>query len=56
MLPVPLFVYYIATWYVMGRYLVKLTEFETSCGHGNVLSEFNCPFGPTNLRTIGPSD
>ena len=54
----PLFVYCIATWYAMGRYLVKLTELETSCGHGNVLvlSEFNCPFGQTNLRTIGPSD
>ena len=46
----------IKLWYAMGRYLVKLTELETSCGHGNVLSEFNCPFGPTNLRTIGPSD
>ena len=50
------FVYCIATWYAMSRYLVKLTELGTSCGHGNVLSEFNCPFGPTNLRTNGLSD
>ena len=50
----PLFVNCIATWYAMG--LVKLTELETVCGFGNVLSEFNCPFGQTNLRNIVPWD